>query len=380
MLEIDLNAPTIPLDQRVWRLFPGESYQFLESFREQNLGFLDLPGLELPDGSLEQAPDFIPRIARSQAIQDAISKVGIENLPNFPLEDFTKARNSSYRGSIRSAIINFFEHARQNDIVILPEPVYNRKVWVGRFGNRRAYSGFYERRYGKIHIPARSITWLGGYAENTISTALSLSLRQTHPFTLIERSLFVEVFSLAYGSFVYDGRHVSTIYNHKDDYLDADSALLGTVSRLAAAACRAMDLKQDGLGPHDIMNVIFANPPLEYTCSQSMDVHSQGFNRYESGKIVAVVIAATLAALITLGNLNSKQTVASEADQINIVNSSATPDQDCTAQVSEATKRILSTLGIDKTWALCQSAKAAQARAGLQPSARSAGQPPSKKH
>jgi hypothetical protein len=293
---------------------------------------------------------------RSQAIQDTISKVGIENLPDFPLADFAKARNTSYRGSIRSAIINFFEHAKQNDIVILPEPVYNRKVWVGRFGNRRRYSGYCRRWYGNIPIPARSITWLGGYAENTISTALSLSLRQTHPFTLIERSLFVEAFSLAYGSFVYDGRHVSTIHNYKDDYLDADSALLGTVSRLAAAACLAMDLKQDGLGKREILNVIFANPPIEYTCSQSIDVHSQGFNRYESGKIVAIVIAATLAALISLSQLDSKETAENEADKITIVNSSATPDPDCTAQVSEATKRILSTLGIDKTWALCQSA------------------------
>lgn len=99
-----------------------------------------------------------------------------------------------------------------------------------------------------------------------------------------------------------------------------------------------------------------------------------------SGKTVAIVIAATLAALIGLGYFESKETAASEADQINIVNSSATPDPECTAQVSEATKRILGTLGIDKTWALCQSAKAAQARAGLLPSARVTGLPPAKKH
>jgi hypothetical protein len=52
MVQVDLRAPTIQPGTRVWRLFPGEGYQFLQSFQDQRVGFLDFPGLILPDGNL----------------------------------------------------------------------------------------------------------------------------------------------------------------------------------------------------------------------------------------------------------------------------------------------------------------------------------------
>lgn len=42
-IKIDLSARTITPEQRVWRLFPGSGYQFLDDFKQQNVGFLDFP-------------------------------------------------------------------------------------------------------------------------------------------------------------------------------------------------------------------------------------------------------------------------------------------------------------------------------------------------
>ncbi len=371
MLQIDLRAPTIPQSQRVWRLFPGEGYQFLETFSGQKVGFLDLPGLVLPVGKLSDADpdDFIDRIAYSQAIKDTASKLDSEILSKISLNDYKNSRRTTHRGSIRQAVINFYQEAKLNDLVVLPEPVFNRNIWIGRFVSNRVFNGSYPKRYGDINIPSRSIEWMGSYKENTISSNLSLILRQAHPFTLLERSLHVEVFSLAYSSFIFGDRHVATIFNANDDYLDADSALLGTVSRLAASACIAMDGKLNGLGLDDILSVILASPPTEYSCSQEIDIHSAGFNRYVSGKIVSLVIAATIAALIGLSQLNSAQEIGPYINQLTVTNSSTNPDPACSARVSEATKRILTVLGIDKTWKLCEAAKAAQIRAGLRSSA-----------
>jgi len=166
----------------------------------------------------------------------------------------------------------------------------------------------------------------------------------------------------------------------EDDYLDADSTFLGTVARLASAACYAIDKDLPGVGENDLLGIILNPPHVEYTCSQSIDIHSRGFNRYASGQLVALVIAATVAALIGPSQLESKREVQDAIQTMNFVNSAPSPDPDCTAKVSEATNRILLSLGIDKTWAMCQTVKASRERAGLSSSAHAINSKPRQGH
>ena len=145
----------------VYSLVKGINSQFLQSFQDQQIGFLDFPGFDLPESNLMQVDDLIPRIARSQKIRELL---------------------------------------REN-----PE--------------------------NQVELNLNDVS------ENMVSLALSQTLRHEHPFTLLERSRFIETFALFYGSFVFDDRHVSTIYNDSSVFLDADAALLGAISRLSAAAC-----------------------------------------------------------------------------------------------------------------------------------------------
>jgi len=234
MLQVDLQAPTVSTEHRVWRLFPGEGYQFRESFQEQEVGFLDVPGLELPEGRLARATDILPRIARSQKMLEMLRLTPNAEL-DLSLADFMDARSTQKRSRLQNALISFFEVAKKDDFVVLPEPVYMSSLWIGQFISDEVVLGYYRRRYGGISVPARQIRWFRSVPENIVSRVLSQSLRHPHPFTILERSLHLEVLSLVYGSFVYGDRHVSTIYN-SSDFLDADAALLGAISRLAAAA------------------------------------------------------------------------------------------------------------------------------------------------
>jgi hypothetical protein len=375
-VQVDLLAPTIAPQTRVWRLFPGQSYQFLQSFLEQRIGFLDFPGLQLP-GNLTEANDLIPRIARSQAINDLLRRVGPEAAGNLDLnatadlnlDNFSRAYATGHRNRLRSALINFYQEAKMGDYIVLPEPVYMSTVRVGRITTNRRVSGFYHRRYVNVPIPARTIDWVSSIPEHMISVPLSRSLRHEHPFTLLPNSLHVEVFSLVHGSFVYGDRHVSTIYNDLDDFLDADAALLGAVSRLSAAATQSLDLAHGGLDVADLIDILLRSPPIEYTCSQATDIHSLGFNRYVSSAIVALVIAAVVGATIEFGAFNTKASLETELPQLQIINTAPGADPACTARVSEATKRVLHVLGTDRTWSLCEAARDAQRRAGLRSSA-----------
>jgi len=352
----------------VWRLFPGEGYQFLQSFQDQRIGFLDFPGLELPRGDLAQAPDLVPRIARSQEIAKRLSEVPDTDMA-FNLEDFAAARATAHRTRLRGALIGFYQEARQGDYVVLPEPVYMSRVWVGQFTTNTVVNGHYYRRYGRTPIPARAIDWLANFPENMISTALSQSLRHQHPFTLLERSLFVETFSLVHGSFVYGDRHVSTIYNDRSDFLDSDAALLGAISRLSAAASRSVDLGLPDLAVVDLIDILLRSPPIEYTCAQESDIHSAGFNRYISAAITPLVIAAVVSAVLGLSQSSSREALATDVQQLQIMNNAPNADPQCTARVSEASQRVLRMLGMDRTWALCEAARAANDRAGIRSSA-----------
>lgn len=368
-IKVDLRAPTVRHDVRIWRMFPGRGYQFLRSFLEQQVGFLDIPDF-LPPDTFNVKSDLIPSIARSQDVREAFYKHGPTFKPGtLKLDDYAKARRTKNRTRLEQALLTFLFEAKDGDYVVLPEPVYRANVHVGRISAPKPTNGYYAYRYGRTPIPARDITWSTAVPESSVSAALSNSLRHQHPFTLLEKSLYVEVLSLIHGSFVYGDRHASVIYNTLSDFLDADAALLGAISRLAAAAALSVDTGKGQLAAADLLDVLLRTPPLDYTCSQAADIHSPGFNRYVSGTIVSLVIAALTAAFIAFGETGTKSSLASDINNFVVMNSAPGADPQCTARVSQASAMVLSALGIDKTWSLCEAARDAAKRAGLKSSA-----------
>lgn len=370
MLQIDLNAITVPLDQRVWRLFPGSGYQFLRDFIDQGVGFLDAPAFPLPAGKLSEVNDLVPRVAYSNSVRDRLYEHGsTAEIANYNHETYADARRSQARTRLANGLTAFLETARKGDLIVLPEPIQMSRVWVGRFRDDQRRIGLFPRRYGHTPIPGRSVEWLTSVAENTVSTALSQSLRHQHPFSLVEKSLQVEVLSLAFGSFVFGDRHVSTIYNDGEDFLDADAALLGTLGRLAAAASKAVD-NGSVLNTADLLDILLRNPPIEYTCTQETDIHSPGFMRYIAGSTVPLVFAALVASLLFLSGCSNKQEMEATIQTIEYVNASDSSDPQCTARVSAASKQALAVLGTDRTWQLCEAARAARNRAKLRSTAK----------
>ncbi|WP_093758974.1 hypothetical protein [Tardiphaga sp. OK245] len=338
----------------------------MSAFAQQNVGFLDFPGFEFPKGKLSEAKDLIQRIAKSEKLAEDLRAQA--RGAKIKEASGRAPRPTKKRGRNGQAIINFYEVAKPGDFVVLPEPLHLSNVWVGRFASPKIVDAF-APRYDRVPIPARDIDWIGKYPENSVSTGLSKSLRNQHPFTLLERSNHLEVFSLAYGSFVHGDHHAATVYNDRDDFLDSDAAFLGVISRLASAAVKSLDESRTNLTPAALLDVLVREPPIEYTCSQEADIHSPGFTRYISAAIVALVIAAVAAGLVGLSTYSTKETLADDVAKLSFVNSGSNADPQCTARVSEASKRVLLALGTDRTWALCEAARNARNRAGMRSSA-----------
>lgn len=369
MVQIDLKATIIPAQTRVWRLFPGKHYKFLPSFVADKLAFLDIPGFEMPDTPLSETDDLPKRIRRSEIVIEKIRQDGRDAIPVVTANDLRNFRVGTKRQRNQQAVINFYQMAAPGDLIITPDRLSQGRVWIGEFAGRarRIIDVKIPDAYGDTRIPARRVNWFGHFPENKISTMLSKALRHEHPFSLIERNLFLEVFSLAFSSYVFLDHHSATIYNTKNDYLDLETSLLGLVSSMAATMSEKVENgEDDGFDPID---AIFEGASIEFHCSIASDIHSEGFSRFTGSKFTPLVIAAFIAALSLLGGCDSKESVDAQRHDIEIVNSSAPPGDACTASVSETTLTMLQAMDIDRLWKTCQNMKDAERRAGLKSSA-----------
>lgn len=365
-ITIDLLAPTIPTNRQVWRLFPGNGYQFLPTFLSERTAFLDTPAFPMPDGNFSDADDLTARLAYSQMARELLYKDGPDADFDLKLEDFSGAPNTKNRGRIRQSLINILQEAKAGDLVIMPTSLIEGRVWIGRFKDDDVVQEHFGKRYGRRTIPGRNVEWITSADEGAISSPLRKILRHQHPFAVIEKSLWVEVFAIAYSSFVFGDRHVSTIYND-EDFIDADASFLGNISKLASAACAAQDAGRK-LDPAELLSLLLESPPIEYTSSQQVDIHSPGFNRYTSATIVALVTATLVTAFTVLPN--DRNQIAPAMQQMVVMNSSADADPQCTTRVSAAQKEVFEVLGVDLSLKLCDAARKAKNRAGLRSSAR----------
>jgi len=318
-----------------------------------------------PPGPLSNAMDLIPRIVMAMDTRYAPER---DDGTAKSLSDYLDVRQSQNRGRLRQALINFYEEAKAGDLVVMPGPFDQRMVHVGEFTSDSIIYVDYYKSSATQQVPARSIKWLNKIRENKVSSSLSEALRNQHPFTLIERSRFVEVMSIAYSSFIYGDRHVSTILNG-DEFLDTDAAFISQVSKLAGAACLAADNQLEGLGD-ELLSVFLRPLPTHYTCSQESDIHSEGFTRLIGSTMTPIVTSALISVFITLSSLNTPEAIAQEIGNIQFVNSAGNIDHQCLPRVSELASRVLSTLNIDETMKMCEAAREAAERAKIRPSAK----------
>jgi hypothetical protein len=100
---IDLNVRVIGQDTRVWRLFPGSACRFLDSFRTQGIGFLDLPGLTLPDHPSD-LEELLPRVLASADLKARLSKPLDARPTIHDWNLFTAKRRTRHRGRLIRAV------------------------------------------------------------------------------------------------------------------------------------------------------------------------------------------------------------------------------------------------------------------------------------
>lgn len=366
MIRVDLRTVVVPADRRIWRLFPGSSYRFLSTFREKDVVFMDIPGLVLPSGELRPDQDLLDRLVASQATIDSVKRQKEQAVAVDPSQ-CAGARNSKARGRKRQAIVNLYGEASKGDLIVVPDTLESSKIYIGEIIDT-ADDRFYidvPDRYFSIKIPARSVKWLSSVDEQKLSTKLSRSLRVRHTFTILERSIFPEVLSLAYSNFIYNDIFSSVIINSLDDFIDKDAALLSLISRLSALCTEKYITESGHPDIGDLFSIILSSGEIEYASQIATDIHSAGFSRYLGTTPTALVMAVAIAIMAALADIPAAQ-IPQTVDQVEIVNTLAPDDGSCGPPVQGATEMFLQTLGEQKIIEMCEAMKEAQRRAGLE--------------
>jgi hypothetical protein len=211
LIQVDLRAVALPPEARVWRLFPGQNYRFLQEFLTRGVAFLDLPGLTFPEAGIQSSPELFGRMMAAIHTKERVQADGVDVAPLTNWRDFVSSKRTKSRGRLESAIINFYSAAKQGDYIVVPSTLQNRRVYLGRISSAKIAPHAYI--YGNHRVQARPIQWVADIDENKLSSELSGSLRQQHPFSLVGQSRFIEVFALANSSYSYGEHYVATIHN-----------------------------------------------------------------------------------------------------------------------------------------------------------------------
>lgn len=368
MLTVDLKTVMVPNSRRVWRLFPGEGYKFLQSFLESGSAFLDLPTMELPPGKLFPNRDLLQRMIAANETAGRIRKDRHNANPAHP-DEFKDARTSNARGRRRQAIVNFYSEAGNRDIVIMPSTLEVGRVFVGEFTSDAAERSreLVPSKYFNFSIPSRKVRWLTEIDEQKLSGPLSRSLRNQHPFSLVERSFFPEIFSIAYNNFCFGELFSSVILNLNDDFIDKDAALLTLASRLSAIFTERVLEHSTDWAIDDYFSLILSEGHEDYASQIATDIHSAGFSRYVASKPTPLVLMTLLSILMTLAPLPAGDISAELAQPIQVVNSLSPDDIECTPPVSKATEMILRSAGERRIIEMCRAMHDANRRSGLKP-------------
>ncbi|MDO9712472.1 hypothetical protein [Paracraurococcus lichenis] len=365
---IDLNTRIVPPQRQVWRLFPGKKYRFLQSFERQHSVFLDLPGLQLPDGPItSDLPDLDARILAARAIEPWAARAAqlarqgrTDEIPDPPDRDiaaYADKRLPKEAHTDKGAVIGFFARAAIGDLVVVPDAIPTRRVLIGEFidGPERRTSVILPEMYGDEPMPARLVRWYPPVNELELSAELSTVLRRPNAFTLLGQSFHQEIFDHSYGTYYADGVYATRLWTEAERFTTEDALSLSLLSRLASTVAQAQEAGlSDPVQIAHIWQVLEVDVAERFLLDLKVNINSPGSLALKSRTLAPLILAA-LFSLLTTASAAEPQPNPNGAKVVNTA-ATGTPDP-CAPAVDEAVREALSYMQYDVWRNACLRAK-----------------------
>ncbi|MEM0929192.1 MAG: hypothetical protein AAGI89_07865 [Pseudomonadota bacterium] len=350
---VDLETAILRSETVVWRLFPGESYSLSRYIQNQEVVFMDLPGVSLPKDFPEENDALVPFLAVADAMKEyhrAKKKRDEVLRPKTDPSTYKNARKTGKRAKAAGAMRRLYSEAAKGDIVLVPAPYSEQAIWIGEFAHhpQRIVDGYADRRYGGEKIPGREVKWLTQAGNSSLPKELTRNIRNQNPFSRVEASFWEDVFQAAYGSFQLEGRYGSSMRSRSENFTELDNYRLAQFSLMLAQALEAAD---DGAIDNFRFDS-FDSISEEYIASLSISVNSPGLFKAVANTAKPLLASAMFSLLI---NGNVRSTIeAGETVSVEVVNSKSTGTCSAAEEVGRDIDVILSSMGFDRVEELCK--------------------------
>lgn len=289
MPRVVLNTKLFDERSEVYALFPGPRYRFYKAFVERGIGFLDFPGLHVPeDREHLRTEDFLHAMVRSEhAAYRGAAEQEIEEQPRW----------STRRTFNANALHTLLYKAKKGEVVVMPSREKFGQIVVGEFvdepGNELRVRE--PSIHGELNVAARRIKWLGRKASYRVTERLLKRLQTQNAFTILERTCRREVYGIAYPSFIYGGETNTGIRVDSPVYSPVVEQALGSIMSYVSGACEA--IARDRLFEFQRETLATAGYQIQdhdYLPSLSSNINSPGTIRMRSDKTQPLVTIALM--------------------------------------------------------------------------------------
>lgn len=360
-IEVQLNAYVLPDDHKVWKCHPGKSYRFYKVVNEASAVFLDIRGLNaLPDNPHEWDDRAVLKLLAADRWARELHRVRYDGKPT----------GSPGVGRIDHRNLTFLKglllEAKKGDLVVIPAEGWRREVLVGEFLTEPGDVSWFEARDDdETHAYlGRPVRWLAGQEKRYFSTEIIALFHSPTAFFGMPASTNHEIYRLAYGDYVYQGRFVAAFDVGKEKFTAEDSAVVSTWFN-------AFEVLQNAIETNtvDKLSASFASMGLDKLPDSAaselrINVNSPGSYLLKSNDAfaMALMVMFTLSGCSAAQIVNDKVTV-----KMKRVGSAGT---DCVHQIEDTVKSMAKALGKARVEDACKLGMRASTDAKMTVSAR----------
>ncbi len=309
-ITLDLRATPVRQDVKIWRVFPGQGYAFLDKFAQHSVVFLDLPEAVLPEVEITtQTPHIREIVKRAAAFHDYFGAMAqflrqgegdVPSRPSMALQDYTSIGALGRVGTGVSALINMFGAAQSGDLVIVPEQPRERAVRIGEFlgGPLSREVVAFEASEAVWRVSARPVKWLARVDEFRIPRSVSSSLR--HQVAISETSdlYILELLDLAYGAYIFGrGTKGARVDTSAAEFSDQDNLDLSLMIKLCSRIAWEASIGPQSSNPFE--DYISRLLPEEGNLSISTNINSPGTLNLKGTTFAPILFLALFSLLLT---------------------------------------------------------------------------------
>lgn len=355
-IDISLDAYVIPDDHQVWKCFPGKTYRFYEIVRDTSVVFLDVRGLDALDTEpLFWADKEVLEIIAADRWSRELEKLRPGGKPKGgPDVSRTDRRTLTFlKGLLRST--------KKGDLIALPAEGYRKEVLLGQILDEPGEVVLLpvkdgEKTYTYI---GRRVLWRASQEKRFFSRDLIDLLHTQSAFFLLPKSLYEEMYRLAYENFIVGDFYAATFQTTKQHFSTSDSAVTGMWFNALASVREALERGQELDAAKTYFELGMTATKNEREGELAININSPGEYLLRSVGAFALVVMA----MLPLTEVSAHDIINSDI-KVHLKTIGSANDS-CALKIDEAIMSYAKTLSVLRLQKHCEIGKRARAEATI---------------